>query len=243
MHVSSAPQLGQNCESPEVLRQENASAVPYSPDEDWAFMGVGEGITVSLRFFLQMALLLASSQIILGLVGYGLALRFPWVGLLATLLLLWLIVRTASVLRYEIDRARRNRKPVVPAATALVVAFLWQLPGLLVLPLWAPRWAWAVWQGAVLPLPAVVGRLAGTAQSAEPWVWGAYVVEILLFVGLASRSLQVRSVRRRGGVQGPSAGNTENVAWAPARRYSGPDRSNRNEAPEEKAETGTDSEA
>lgn len=199
---------------------------------DW-----GEGITVSLRYFLQMATLLACSQLVLGLVGYGVYQRFPWPGLLATLLLVWLIARIASVLRQEIIRARRNRKQVVPLAAALLVAFLWQLPGLLVLPLWAPAWAWSIWQGAVLPLAAVASRLAGAELSPLVWAWAAYGVEILLFAVIASWSTDPRAqVRRAQKIRRP-AGGTDNVEWAPARRYTGPGRASRlAEAGEEAAE-------
>lgn|GEM_PF-1512582 len=190
---------------------------------------------MSFRYFLQMALLLAGSQLVLGLAGYGTYQRFPWPGLLATLLLTWLIVRIAAVLRQEIIRARRNRKPVVPLAAALLVAFLWQLPGLLVLPLWAPQWAWSIWQGAALPLQAVVSRLTGADLAPATWVWAAYGVEILLFAVLASRSTDPRAQVHRARKSRRTAGSIEDVEWAPARRYQGPSRASRIAEAEEQA--------
>lgn len=189
---------------------------------------------MSFRYFLQMAALLACSQLAMGLVGYGLYQRFPWPGLLLTLVLVWLIVRTATVLRQEIIRARRNRKHVVPLVTACLVAFLWQLPGLLVLPLWAPQWAWSIWQGAVLPVPAVVGRLTGADFAPAAWVWAAYGVEILLFVVQASRSTDPQVLLRRAEKRRPAVGDVENVEWAPARRYQGPSRASQPAQDEER---------
>jgi len=174
---------------------------------------------VQVQFYLRMALLLASAQVILGLTGYALR-RYPWPALVVTLLFLWLLVRAATVMRGEVSRAQRKGIPVVPAAAASLVAVLWQLPGLAVLPLWVPDWIWSVWQGWALPVPGVLGRLLGMELNVAPWLWGAWVVEVLLFVGAASRR-EVRRVRRVAVPKVKAAGDAE---WVPARRYTGKNR-------------------
>lgn len=174
-------------------------------------------MAMQLQLFLLTALLLAAAQAVLGLAGYLLR-GLPWVGLLCTLLLLWLIGRIGKVLRQEIARASRRGVPVVPMASACFVAVLWQVPGLLALPLWAPAWEWSVWQGAVLPLPALLSGFLGSPVPVLPWVWGAYGVEILLFVWVAGRPYSSRRVRRETSQLARAAGEME---WAPARRYTG----------------------
>lgn len=140
-------------------------------------------------FLLQMLLLLVVGQLTTGGAGYLLSQRLPWVGLLITVLYIWFLGRTAKVLRQEALKAVKRRLPVDPLRIAFFVALAAQVPGLLVLPYWAPGWLSLLWQGALLPILAILdGIWPGLLAVVGPWFWLAAVMEVLCFTWVAGRA-------------------------------------------------------
>lgn len=159
-----------------------------------------------LKLRLQTAFLLLIGQLLLGALGWFLSGRLPWVGLLATLALLWYAWRLGVVFRDEAERRTRRYR----ASAAAWTGFLAQLPGLLLLPYWAPGWIYSLWQGAFLPVPAVLERYwPGMGGRVIPWLWLTAVLVVLLFARPAHKER-----RQEAPAQRLAPGE-----WAPARRF------------------------
>jgi len=165
------------------------------------------------RLLGQIMLLLFLGQLLLGAIGWGLVGLSPWAGLPATLLLLWLIWRLAVIFRDEASRALRSGAPILPGRLAFFVALGVQLPGLALLPFWAPSWITAVWQGAALPVAGILGLfLPAHAETFASFVWLAAVLEIALFAAAALPR------RPRRIAVAPAAAARAAGEWVPARR-------------------------
>lgn len=169
---------------------------------------------MSSKFLLQTVLLLCLGQWLLGglgLLAVGVA---PWLGLPLTLLLIWLIRRVAVIFREEAAKADRNGQATAPKRLSFFVALLAQLPGLALLPFWAPATIATLWQGAVLPITASLGLFwPEGAAIAQPWLWLAVILEIGLFVWVATAPEPRHQPQLATPVK-PAAGD-----WAPARRH------------------------
>ncbi len=158
-----------------------------------------------LQLRLQTALLLFLGQILLGGLGWFFSGRFPWVGLPAALVLLWFVWRLGIVFREEAERRTRRYRTSMAAWTAL----LSQLPGLLLLHYWAPDWIHSLWQGAFLPISALLERYwPGVGQAVAPWLWASAALIILLFA---------RAAKAEGPPPAPAA-PARPGEWVPARR-------------------------
>lgn len=158
-----------------------------------------------LQLRLQTAFLLFLGQIVLGGAGWFLSGRWPWVGLPAALVLLWFVLRLGIVFRDEAGRRTRRYRTATAAWTVLFS----QLPGLLVLPDWTPDWTYSLWQGAFLPVPALLERYwPGAGQAITPWLWLSAALIVLLFTR-AARALPATP---------PPAVRTEPGDWVPAKR-------------------------
>lgn len=170
-----------------------------------------------LMLLVETAVLLAASQLVLGIVGY-LVRGIPWLGLLLVLFLCWMIVRTARVLREEMIRAARRGVPLTPWATALFVAVLWQVPVLLCLPYWAPAFGIRIWAGAFLSIPGTLQLIPSLSLPADPLLWAAVPAEMALFLWAAGKALAVRTMQPQAQVAAARmpGGNAE---WVPARRH------------------------
>jgi len=164
---------------------------------------------MSSRFLLQTTLLLFLGQLLLGGLGMFLALNLPWVGLPVTLFLFWLIYRLAKVFRAEAANALKRSEPVQPGRLAFFVGLGAQLPGLLLLPFWAPTWITGVWQGALMPASALVSE---RWPAVGEWLWLAFLLELALFVGVASRPVEVPKVYQAASLKAPAG------EWVAARR-------------------------
>ncbi|HYG56917.1 MAG TPA: hypothetical protein VD902_02470, partial [Symbiobacteriaceae bacterium] len=138
----------------------------------------------------QIAVLLLGGQIALGAIGLALSGSMPWLGLLLSILLFWLIVRTARVLRREMELAVARKAQVTPWVQALSVVLTWLWPAALLLPGWPfmPQWAPDLWNGSLQP---VVGTVAlwnsGVAAVMDQWLWLMVPVEGLLYLAVAGR--------------------------------------------------------
>lgn len=168
---------------------------------------------MSPRLLGQIMLLLFLGQLLLGATGWALVRLSPWAGLPATILLLWLIWRLAVIFRDEVSRALRRGAPILPGRLAFFVALGVQLPGLALLPYWAPYGITAFWQGAFLPVAGILGLLLPAhAQAIASLLWLAAPLEIALFVA----SALPRKPRR---IVIPPARTPRSAGeWAPARR-------------------------
>jgi len=158
-----------------------------------------------LQLRLQTAFLLLVGQVLLGGLGWFLSDRLPWAGLLTTLFLLWFVWRFGLVFRDEAERRTRRYR----ASAAAWTAFLSQLPGLLLLHYWAPDWVCSLWQGAFLPVAALLDRFwPGVGARVFPWLWLTAPVIMLLFTRPArpEQTQKVPTQRREPG------------EWVPARR-------------------------
>jgi len=163
-----------------------------------------------IRF--QITLLLLLGQILLGTVGWFLADRFPWAGLLATLFLFWFVWRLGIVYREEAERTARGRRTAIAGVRAWT-AILAQIPGLLLLPFWAPEWIHSVWQGAFLPAVATLNLfLPSVRAAASPWLWLSAIPVVALFTW-ASRPTAERRSPQEEASRAAAAGD-----WVPARR-------------------------
>jgi len=171
-----------------------------------------------LTVLLQSAVLLILGQVLLGAVGYAVSAWLPWLGLPLSVLLFWLIVRTARVLRGELEEAARKRQAVVPWQMAAWAALMWQWPSVVFLPsgTFAPEWLGRVWNGVMLPVQGTFGTALG------PWLWVAVVVETLAFVAIVGRplTLAMALVVSKPVEQPPAQREVAAAAeWAPARRH------------------------
>ena len=168
---------------------------------------------VPVKVPVQIGILLLLAQVVLGAVGYVLPQGLPWLGLPLVVLLLWLIVRTARILRTEMETAVKRKAPVpTPWLHALIAALVWLWPAGLLLPGWSfvPQWAPAIWNGSFQPVVDTLGL-----TSLTPWLWVAVPLEGLLLLAVAGRPLPrlVAPVAVRSNLA-PVAGG-----WAPARTY------------------------
>jgi Na+/alanine symporter len=166
----------------------------------------------------QTAFLLLLSQVLLGAVGRILS---GWWGLPVLILQVWLILRIADVLRGEMLQAVRRRVKLVPWHMALWVVLFWQWPSVLFLPRITPIPALIgeVWNGAMFSVAGLVGVFGQTAADAvRSWLWVGVVLEALLFVLVAGRTIVRTPAGRRQAEQAArqvaAAGD-----WAPARRH------------------------
>lgn len=176
---------------------------------------------MSPKFLLQTVALLFLGQALLGGFGWLLVETAPWAGLPVLFFLVWFIRRTSAVFREEMAAASRRGEPVQPGRLAFFVALAAQVPGLALLPYWAPEWILPLWQGAVLPVVATLGLLWPEGGAlALPWLWLAALAEIALFVSTAvAAEKQV--------VQSPVPVKPAAGEWAPARRHSAVERRGR----------------
>ncbi|MFZ5814731.1 MAG: hypothetical protein ACOY93_05460 [Bacillota bacterium] len=177
---------------------------------------------MSPKFLLQTMLLLLLGQVLLGGVGWLLVKAAPWAGLPVTLLLLWFIRRVALIFREEAQAALKREAPILPGRLSLFVALGAQLPGLLLLPYWAPESAMLLWQGAVLPVTATLTWIW------EPWgdvlrsfLWLAFLPEVALFAWMAGAP---QPAKKAPPAAPPKAAPGE---WAPARRVADVERKGR----------------
>ncbi len=162
---------------------------------------------MSAKFLLQAVFLLIAAQLVLGALGF-ITQSWPWLGLLLLPLLAWMIFRVGSVVRDEMKKAQKKGADLEPARLVLFIGVLWQLPALVLAPLWAPLWATELWQGAVLPFPGIFHLELGA------WLWVACLAEVSFFAWASLRSepkLQVQITR--GEAFSKASGE-----WAVARR-------------------------
>lgn len=142
---------------------------------------------MSARFLFQTALLLLIGQVLLGGLGWFLVGVAPWAGLPVTLVLVWFLYRVGRIFREELRKAAAAGKVAAPGRLAFFVGLLAQLPGLALLPYWAPDWILSLWQGAVLPFTATLeGLWPAVGPAAGPWLWVAAPLEIGLFAWVAA---------------------------------------------------------
>jgi hypothetical protein len=138
-----------------------------------------------LTVLLQSAVLLILGQLLLGAVGHVVPLELAWLGLPLWILLFWLILRVARVLRGEMEKLAMQRQPVMPWRMAVWAVLLWQWPSVILLPegTFAPAVLGEVWNGVMLPVQGTMGLLFGEAAgtSLGPWLWVAVVLEALVF--------------------------------------------------------------
>ena len=123
---------------------------------------------------LEAAVLLILGQLVLGAVGWVVPQAYPWLGLPLGVLLFWLILRVARVLREFLDEAARKRQPVAPLAMALWATLLWQLPSVVLLPsgTFTPVWMGQIWNGVMLPVhQRNQGAIAAALTSPEAKAW------------------------------------------------------------------------
>ena len=164
-------------------------------------------------------MLLLLGQILLGAAGFtASAAGLPWLGLPLLALFLWLIMRTASVLRGVMEAAEKRREPVVPWKLALFTTLVWQLPALVAVAPWSwvPGWVPGVWHGALLPFKQSLELWApGMATPLSYWLLGGTVLEAALFAVRTGRPI-VRPVVPKSAApaarQAAASGD-----WAPAR--------------------------
>jgi hypothetical protein len=169
---------------------------------------------MSKRFLLQTIRLLFLGQVLLGGLGWLLVGVMPWAGLPVTFLLAWFLYRVGLVFREELKKAVKREEPVAPGRLALFVGLAAQLPGLALLPYWAPWWVLPLWQGAVLPLSATLGMIWPAAGNAlGNWIWVAAFAEIALFAWVAAAPERQAKVETAPPVR-PAAGE-----WVAARRH------------------------
>lgn len=171
---------------------------------------------------LQTAALLIIGQAIFGLIGY-LTRNLPWAGLLLTVLFVWFVVRTATVVRSELPRRDSVKGKSAPFPWSLVgAALLWQAPTLVAVPLWMPDWAGQVWQGAVWPIPLTLGLWWAAIPSAlASWFWAVAVLEMFLFAWVAGRPEPSLKLKPRAVAQVAAARmvGTDTSQWSPAKRF------------------------
>ncbi|MFZ5827962.1 MAG: hypothetical protein ACOY94_26960 [Bacillota bacterium] len=170
---------------------------------------------MSPRFLLQSAVLLFLGQFLLGGIGRMLTAAAPWAGLPVTLFLIWFILRTAAVFREEMAKAIKGGAAIQPLRLALFVALAAQVPGLVLLPYWAPAldWFYLLWQGAAIPVAATVSWLwPVNADPFREWLWLAAFLQMALFVWGA------RTPERPEPVSAPTPARPAAGEWAPARR-------------------------
>ena len=170
---------------------------------------------MSPRFLLQTVALLFLGQLLLGGLGRMLVETAPWAGLPVTPLLIWFIYRAAVVFREEMAQALKREESIQPGRLAFFVGLAAQLPGLALLPYWAPAldWFYLLWQGAVVPVTATVSWLwPGSADATREWLWLAAFLEVALFAWVAVPREPKAAVAVPPPVR-PAAGE-----WAPARR-------------------------
>lgn len=167
-----------------------------------------------LKLLLETSLLLLVGQALLGGLGFGAgALPWPYLGLPITASFIWLVIRTALVMREEMAKARKRGAMIVPWRMALFTGVLWQVPALAVAPSWFPE----VWQGALLPIRGTFGLLWPEAAAATtPWLWVAALGELALFALVAGRST-IRPALR-GAQVNPAQRPVAAGEWVPARR-------------------------
>ncbi|HEY3367525.1 MAG TPA: hypothetical protein VGK74_20910 [Symbiobacteriaceae bacterium] len=168
---------------------------------------------------LQTAFLLVIGQAVFGLIGY-LTRSLPWAGLALTVLFIWFVVRTAKVVRGELPRREALRGRAIPFPWGLLAAaVLWQLPTLAAVPFWTPLWASQIWQGALLPVPGSIGLWQpAVAAAAFPWLWLAFLAEIVLFVWVAGRS-EPSFMLKPQAVPVKAAPGGAKGEWAPAKQF------------------------
>lgn len=170
---------------------------------------------MTTKFLIQTMLLLLLGQVLLGGLGWLLVGAAPWAGLPVTLFLVWFLYRVGLVCREEMEKAMKRDEPIAPGRLAAFVGAAAQLPGLLLLPYWAPDWILTLWQGAVLPVAVTLGMLWPTGgASAASWLWLAAFFEIALFAWAAAGPQRQAKVYSAAPAR-PAAGE-----WAPARRLS-----------------------
>lgn len=158
---------------------------------------------------LDIAFLLFFAQGFLGSLAY-LARSMPLVGIPLTLLLVWLILRIALVLRDEVAIAKRKGVERNLRGIAVVAALVWQVPVLLGAPFWAPEWATLLWQGTLLPPLRALG-----INLPVQWLWLAFIPEIVLFVAATSWAEPARYMPKV--TVTPSPHTTSTGSWAIAR--------------------------
>lgn len=171
---------------------------------------------------LQSAVLLILGQVLLGAVGFAVPAGLAWLGLPLWILLFWLILRVARVLRAEMERLAMQRQPVVPWRMALWAVLLWQWPSVLLLPegTIAPPLLGQLWNGVMLPVQGTVdllfGQAAGTALG--PWLWVAVVLEALVFGLIVGRPVPTGLPAARAAADAlPKRQVAAAGQWAPAR--------------------------
>lgn len=173
---------------------------------------------------MQSAVLLILGQVVLGALGFAVPDRYPWLGLPLLLLFMWLIVRTARVVRQELEGAAKKRQTVVPWRVALSTALIWQVPALIgwAVLAWLPDWVPAVWHGTALPAIDSLDRwIPALGLGATSWVTVAVaVLEAVLFGFIAGRPLAPvvtpKAAQEQAHATVAAAASGE---WAPARRH------------------------
>ena len=182
-----------------------------------------KGVFPVPKVLLQSAVLLILGQLILGAVGY-VCTEIPWLGLPLGMLLFWLIVRLARVLRREMETLARQSGGIVPWKMALWATLLWQWPSVILLPsgTFAPQWMGQVWNGVMVPVQGTVAMFSeGAGAALAPWLWLAVVVEALAFALVVAQPLAARTpvADRKGAEAAAQRMVAAGGDWAPARRH------------------------
>lgn len=169
---------------------------------------------------LQALMLLLAGQILLGGAGFAAnAAGLPWLGLPLLAVWLWLILRTSSVLRGEMEAAERRREPIVPWKLALFTTLLWQLPALVAVAPWSwvPGWVPGVWHGALLPFKQSLELwLPSMATPQSYWLFGGTLAEAAIFAVRTGRPA-ARPVIPRPAASAAARQVAAGGEWAPAR--------------------------
>lgn len=175
-----------------------------------------------LTVLLQSAVLLIVGQVLLGAVGYAVPSGFAWLGLPLWILLFWLILRVARVLRAEMEKRVMQRQTVVPCQMAVWAVLLWQWPSVILLPQgsFAPPVLGQIWNGVMLPVQGTAGLISDAAGAAlGPWLWVAVLLEALVFGVIVGRPVATGlPVTRPSAEAHPRHQVAAAGEWAPARR-------------------------
>lgn len=159
---------------------------------------------MSWKIMIQTAVLLAGGQSLLGSAAWFLRQR-PVFGLALAVVQIFFIIRTAGMLRHELAKAERRSDRVVRFDVALLVAMMWQIPTVLGVPIWSPDWASQVWFGSLLTVPWSLGILQpGDVYMAAPYLGLLFLVEMIVFIGVATWSNRVATVKAPPSPRRPS---------------------------------------
>jgi hypothetical protein len=168
----------------------------------------------------QTALLLVGGQVVLGVLGYWVPSGYPWLGLPLIVLFVWLITRTAQVVRQELKVTTKQQVTAAPWRIALTGLLAWQAPALLGLALlrWLPDWVVGVWHGTALPVVRSLDRWFPSLGAGFWFLAAASAAEAVLFGLIIGRPVS-RAVAPASTAPGRARATVAAGQWAPARSH------------------------